>query len=111
MLWTEVLRKVDMNKSVNAGSGSLEGRTFILGREGHIYISDPAASKEHAEIKFVDGRIHLRDLNSTNGVYLVKDNIPVRFKQGYVEPDQTVAIGTERHTVRGLLEIIGVFAD
>jgi len=100
-----------MNKSVNAGSGSLEGRTFILGREGHIYISDPSVSKEHAEIKLVDGRIHLRDLNSTNGIYLVKNNKSVRFKQGYVEPDQTVAIGTERHTVRGLLEIIGVFAD
>ena len=100
-----------MNKSVNARSDSLEGRTFILGREGHIYISDPAVSKEHAELRVIDGRVHLRDLNSTNGIYLVKDDKPVRFKEGYVEPDQTVAIGTERHTVRGLLEIIGVFAD
>lgn len=100
-----------MDKRVNAASGSLEGRAFILGREGHIYISDPAASKEHAEIKFIDGRIHMRDLNSTNGVYLVKNNKSVRFKQGFVEPDQTVAIGTERHSVRDLLEIIGVFTD
>jgi len=100
-----------MNKSENTESGSLEGRTFILGREGHIYISDPSVSKEHAELKFIDGRIHLRDLGSTNGIYLVENNKPVRFKQGYVEPGQTVAIGTEQHTVRGLLEIIGVFAD
>lgn len=100
-----------MNKSVNAASDSLEGRAFILGREGHIYISDPSVSKEHAEIKFIDGRIHMRDLNSTNGIYLVKDNKAERFKQGYVEPDQTVAIGEQRRTVQSLLAIIGVFVD
>ena len=98
-----------MNNRVNAGTGAMEGRTFILGREGHIYISDPSASKEHAEIKLVGGRIHLRDLNSTNGIYLLKDNVPVRFKEGYVEPNQVIAIGTEQHTIRSLLALIKVF--
>lgn len=103
------MRKSKMNKGMNTGIGDMEGRSFILGREGHIFISDPSVSKEHAEIKFIDGRIHLRDLNSTNGTYLIKNDKPVRFRESYVEPDQTVVIGTQRHTVRSLLAIIGVF--
>ncbi len=86
----------------------MEGRSFILGREGHIFISDPSVSKEHAEIKIIGGRIRLRDLNSTNGIYLVKDNKPVRFQESFVEPAQTVIIGTEQRTVQSLLAIIGV---
>ncbi len=87
----------------------MEGRSFILGREGHIFINDPSVSKEHAEIKIIDGRIRLRDLKSTNGIYLVKDNKPVRFQESFVEPGQTVVIGTQRRTVQSLLAIIGIF--
>lgn len=87
----------------------MEGRSFILGREGHIFINDPSVSKEHAEIKIIDGRIRLRDLNSTNGIYLVKGNKPVRFQEGFVEPEQTVVIGTQQRTIQSLLAIIGVF--
>ena len=111
MLSDNAMRKADMNKSMNVGIGDMEGRSFILGREGHIFISDPSVSKEHAEIKFIDGRIRLRDLNSTNGIYLVKNNKPVRFRESYVEPDQTVVIGTQRRTVQSLLAIIGVFTS
>jgi len=100
-----------MNNGVNLELRSMEGRTFILGREGHIYIGDASVSKQHAEIKFIDGRIHIRDLDSTNGIYLIKDNQPVRFQQGFVEPDQTIAIGYQRETVQRLLAIIGVFAE
>ena len=98
-----------MNGSANSVLGSLEGRTFIIGREGHIYISDPAASKEHAEMKIADGRIHIRDLGSTNGIYVVKDNKPVRFEEDYVEPHQTIAIGEQNHTIQSLLEIVCAF--
>ncbi|MCP4874817.1 MAG: FHA domain-containing protein [Gammaproteobacteria bacterium] len=100
-----------MDNSVSTGLEAIQGRTFILGREGHIYISDPSVSKEHAEIRLVDGRVHIRDLNSTNGIYLIKDNKPVRFQEGYVTPNQTVAIGTQQHTVRNLLSIVGIFAN
>jgi len=99
-----------MSKQLNTGFGSLEGRTFILGREGHILIDDPAVSKHHAEIKVVNGRSHLRDLGSTNGVYLVENNKAVRFREGYVEPNQTVALGNQRHKVIQLLAIAGNFS-
>ena len=99
-----------MNNIANNNFGSLEGRTFIIGREGHIYVEDPAASKEHAAIKIVDGKIHIRDLNSTNGLYVLKGNTPIRFKEGFVEPHETIAIGQETHTIQNLLKIVGAFA-
>ena len=100
-----------MNGSANSVFDSLEGRTFIIGREGHIYISDPAVSKEHAEMKIADGRIRIRDLGSTNGIYVVKDNKPVRLKEDYVEPHQTIAIGEQKFTIQSLLGILGAFAN
>ena len=69
-----------------------EGRSFILGREGHIYIDSTTASKQHAEIRIMDGRIHLRDLDSTNGTFLLRDNSKLRFDKGFVEPEQTPEI-------------------
>ena len=88
---------------------TLEGRKYVIGREGHIYISDPAASKEHAEMKIVGGRIRIRDLNSTNGIYLVKNNKAIRLKEEYVEPNQVLAIGEQKRTVRSLLETVHAF--
>jgi len=99
-----------MNSSANRALVSLEGRTFIIGREGHIYISDPAVSKEHAELKIIEGRIRIRDLGSTNGIYLVQGDKPVRLKEDYVELNQIIAIGEQQHTVYSLLAIIGAFA-
>ena len=99
-----------MNMSSRASLGSLEGRKFIIGREGHIYVADPAASKEHAEIQIEDGRIRIRDLDSTNGIYFILNDKPVRFKEEYVELNQTIAIGEEKHTVNNLLRIISSFA-
>ena len=63
----------------------IEGQTFIVGRAGHIYIHSPQASKYHAELKIVNGKIHLRDLNSTNGTYLVKHEKLVPFSEGWVQ--------------------------
>jgi len=100
-----------MNASATGDLGPLEGRTFIIGREGHIYISDPAVSKHHAEMQIVEGRIRIRDLDSTNGIYVVKNNRPVRLKEEYVEPHQTIAIGEQKHTVQSMLAIIGAFSD
>ena len=36
-----------MNDKHRANLELMEGRTFILGREGHIYIDSPTASKHH----------------------------------------------------------------
>ncbi len=98
-----------MASSTQSVLDTLEGRKYVIGREGHIYISDPAASKEHAEMQIVGGRIQIRDLGSTNGIYLVKNNKAVRLKEEYVEPNQVLAIGEQKCTVRSLLETVHAF--
>ena len=88
----------------------MESRTYIIGREGHIYINDPAVSKQHAEIQVINGEIFLRDLGSTNGTFLVKNNRLVPIKEGYVQINQLIVLGNNQFTVRALLEIAGAFA-
>ena len=83
----------------------MEGRSFVVGREGHIYINSQSASKRHAEIRIIDGRIYLRDLNSTNGTYLLKNKGLVHFEKGFVNPRQPILIGDQIHTVQSLLAI------
>jgi pSer/pThr/pTyr-binding forkhead associated (FHA) protein len=89
----------------------MEGRTYIIGREGHIYVQSLSASKYHAAVKIYDGRIYLRDLNSTNGTYLLKGNIKKRFEEGYVSPHQVIMIGGEKHAIHALLAIAGEFTE
>jgi pSer/pThr/pTyr-binding forkhead associated (FHA) protein len=98
-----------MNKSLSVDIGLMEGRAYVLGREGHIYINSPSASKRHAEIKIINGRIYLRDLNSTNGTFLIKNKGLVYFKEGYVNPRQPILIGDQRHTIQSLLAIVSDF--
>jgi pSer/pThr/pTyr-binding forkhead associated (FHA) protein len=89
----------------------IEGRAFILGRQGHILIDSIMASNQHAELRVVKQKIYLRDLDSTNGTFLIKDGAPVRIKKGYVELDDTVFIGGVAHTVEQLLTIANEFAE
>ena len=58
-----------MDSDMKAGGKRLENRTYIIGREGHIYINDPTVSKQHAEIQIINGEVYLRDLGSTNGTF------------------------------------------
>ena len=88
----------------------IESRTYVIGREGHIYINDPTVSKQHAEIQVVNGEIYLRDLESTNGTYLVKNQRLVPFKEGYVQVNQAIVLGNRHYTIQQLLEIAGAFA-
>lgn len=98
-----------MNNHLNIDIDHLEGRTFIVGREGHIYIDSPSVSKHHAQIKIINGKIHLRDLNSTNGTYLLRNNKLVFFEKGYVNPLQPIVVGDQRHVVLDLLAIANNF--
>ena len=100
-----------MNNSAPIGIGFMEGKTYIVGREGHIYVNDPSVSRQHAEIKFVDGKKRLRDLNSSNGTYVLKDNQRVQVQEGYVKPTQPIAIGLRQCTVQSLLANVGVHAS
>jgi len=97
-----------MNNSTPIGIGFMEGKTYIVGREGHIYVNDPSVSRQHAEIKFIDGRIRLRDLNSRNGTYVLKTNQRVQVQEEYVQPNQTIALGLLQCTVQSLLANVGV---
>ena len=88
----------------------LEGRSFVIGRHGHIFIDSITASNRHAEIRIVDQKILLRDLDSTNGTFLIRNGSKVRFKKGYVKPMQRIEIGGKTRTIAELLEIANDFA-
>ena len=89
----------------------LKNRVFIIGREGHIYINDPAVSKQHAELQIVDGEVYLRDLGSTNGTFLIKNHRLVPFHEGYVQLHQPIVLGNRQYTIQSLLEIVGAIAS
>lgn len=96
---------------MNTGPEGLEGQTYIVGREGHIYLGDSSVSRQHAEIRFIDGKIHLRDLGSTNGIFLKTDSGLKRFQEGYVKFQQPILIGKQQCTVQSLLAILGNIAS
>lgn len=100
-----------MNDNLSVDIGLLEGRTYIIGRDGHIYIDSPVVSQQHAEIKIINGRVYLRDLNSTNGTYLLRKNRLVFFTEGYVNLLQPIMIGDQKHTIQGLLAVAGDFVN
>jgi len=87
----------------------MEGRKFILGREGHIYIDSPTASKHHAEISIEGGKIILRDLKSTNGTFLLKNKTLIPFQEGVVDPRQPIVIGRHSYVIQDLLAIASEF--
>jgi hypothetical protein len=84
-------------------SGLVDGQPYVIGREGHIYISDEHVSRRHAVIRLYKGRITLRDLGSGNGMYKLKDGKYEAFKRGFVKEDDRVMIGSERYYVHDLL--------
>ena len=99
-----------MDDILNEGVKHMESRTYIIGREGHIYINDPTVSKQHAEIQVINGEVYLRDMGSTNGTFLIKNNRLVPFNEGYVQLHQPIVVGNRQYTIRSLLEIAGAFA-
>jgi pSer/pThr/pTyr-binding forkhead associated (FHA) protein len=90
---------------------SLNNKTYIIGRQGHISISDPAVSKQHAELQVINGEVFIRDLGSTNGTYLVKNKRLVPIQSGYVQINQLILLGNEQYTIRALLEMAGNLAS
>ncbi len=79
-------------------------KTFVIGRIGDICIEDESISKRHAELQLRGNEIYLRDLGSTYGTYLVKNNRPIRFYEGYVQFNQAVVFGKKMHLISSLLE-------
>jgi len=100
-----------MDNYINKGITKLASRTYIIGREGHIRIDDPAVSKRHAEIEIIDGEVYLRDLESTNGTFLIKNKRLVAFKEGYVQLHQMLVLGNRQYSVNDLLELGDAYTD
>jgi predicted component of type VI protein secretion system len=92
------------------GIKRMESGIYVIGREGNIYINDPTVSKRHAEIEVIDGEVYLRDLESTNGTFLIKNNRLIPFNEGYVQLHQPILLGNRQYTIKSLLEIAGAFA-
>ncbi len=91
--------------------GFMEGRAYTIGRDGQIRIDDPSLSRGHAELKFTDGKIRLRDLGSTNGTYLVAGNRAISVDELFVSPGQRVILGSRQYTVKALLALAGVYVS
>ena len=106
-----------MSSSLCKDLGLAEGRTYIISRkgpifkEGHIYINSPTVSSPHAELKIQNGRAYLRNLDSTNGIYIVDNDSLISFEEGYVKPNQSVVIGKVKYTIQSLIAIAGVYSD
>ena len=105
-----------MSNSLSKNLGLIDGKTYIISRasdtyiEGCIYINSPTVSRPHAELKIKNGRIYLRDLNSTNGTYLIENDSLVPFEEGYVSSHQPLVIGEIKCTILSLLKIAGVYS-
>ncbi len=99
-----------MNNSLSKDLGLIEGKTYVISREsgtyieGCIYINSPSVSRPHLKMKVKNGRIYLRDLNSTNGTYLIENDSLVPFEEGYVSSLQSLVIGGVKCTVQSLLK-------
>ena len=78
--------------------------------EGYIYLDSPTVSRPHAELKIKNERVYLRDLNSTNGTYIVDNDGLISFEEGYVKPNQPMMIGEVKCTIQSLIAITGVYS-
>ncbi len=86
-------------------SGIIEGQAYIIGTDGHIFLDDSAVSHLHAEIRVFKGRIILRDLNSTNGLHLLK-------KERYHSTESTnrqIPDGHSTHYVGAMITLLNPF--
>ena len=106
-----------MSNSLSKDLGLIDGQTYIITRksdtyvEGCIYLNSPSVSRPHLKMKIKNGRIYLRDLNSTNGTYLIENNSLLPFEEGYVSSHQPLAIGEVKCTIHSLLKHVGVCSD
>jgi len=117
-LYSEIRNREEacMSSSLSKDWGLTEGQTYIISRtgtvcmEGHIYINSPTVSRPHAELKIKNGRVYLRDLGSTNGIYIVDNDGLIGFEEGYVKPNQPMMIGKVTCTIQSLITIAGVYS-
>ncbi|MCB1748881.1 MAG: FHA domain-containing protein [Gammaproteobacteria bacterium] len=81
-------------------------QTFIIGRAGELKLYDDTVSRRHAALEIEDGAMFLRDLDSRNGTYEIRDKVLVPFAGGAIERDQVFAFGECVRSVTQLLDMV-----
>lgn len=81
----------------------MENKTYIIGRRGNIQLFDKTTSSRHAELVVLGDQMYLTDLSSTNGTYVMEQGKRKRFKEGYINLEQTLSFGEHVCTVRELI--------
>lgn len=79
--------------------------TYTIGRKGDIKLNDSAVSRNHAKLVVSPFEIYIKDLDSMNGIFLVKNNRLIRFYEGYVQLNQSIVIGSHQYTVSQLINM------
>jgi DNA-binding NtrC family response regulator len=62
---------------------------LVLGREGNIALPDKRASRRHAEVAWVRGLWHVRDLDSSNGTFVDGEQV----QSGVFEAPRVLRVG------------------
>ena len=85
----------------------MESRTYIIGRSKtcDIQLDDPTVSGRHAELIVIGSDIHLMDLGSTNGTFILRSKGFEPYQEGYVTLNQKVAFGHFVCSITQLLEM------
>ena len=83
---------------------------YIIGRKGHIHLDDKSVSRHHAELTVSHDEVRLKDLSSSNGVFLVKNNRLIRFFDGFVQLNQRVVIGSKQYRIHELISMVSTYA-
>lgn len=81
----------------------MQNRTYVIGRQGNIQLFDKTTSARHAELVVLDNQMYLTDLNSTNGTFVMEQGRRTRFKEGYIQLNQTLSFGEHVCSVRELV--------
>jgi len=81
-------------------------QTYIIGRAGDVVLYDDTVSRRHASLEIDGDRITLRDLDSRNGTYLIRDKALLPFSSGVVTSEQVFAFGECVRSVAQLLTVI-----
>jgi len=79
---------------------------YIIGRKGDILLNDKSVSRHHAELTISHNEIRLTDLNSSNGVFLVKNNRLIQFFDGFLQLNQQIVIGAKKYTITQLINMV-----
>ncbi|MBF0449751.1 MAG: FHA domain-containing protein [Candidatus Magnetomorum sp.] len=87
----------------------MKEKVFVIGkgRNCDIILADETVSNIHAEIFYTNNNeIYLRDRNSTNGTFLLKNKNFQKVEHTYLSPTDVVKFGLCEMAVKDLLEYL-----